>query len=318
MKRVCKHNKRTREAVRHICVAVSFCFLPTVIFVLGSMAGMNFILHGRENKLLQESGTEVVESPVAVWQEPQDAGTEETDANSGNGMPLLTVAQMEEVINYRGDAVSEVLHDPVTGQISMEEAIACGERWLAEMGYTEENTEGTPRTQARGRRAALGVKKDQKTSKVPMEPYYSFWTVGFSDESVYASLSVNAVTGRVWDAEVLLYDDMSQKFSWETLDLFAKLAGVQADMEDFIEINATNTGAILAIKDSCLYAQVRYYDIETVVADRESWSAGVDGEYYETVTDDIKIAEYYRGGGIRRQRLIEYHLVTFESDQPSS
>ena len=47
------------------------CFLFAAFFVLGSMAGMDFILQKRENRLLQESGSEETEPPVAVWREPQ-------------------------------------------------------------------------------------------------------------------------------------------------------------------------------------------------------------------------------------------------------
>ena len=58
---------------------------------------------------------------------------------------------------------------------------------------------------------------------------------------------------------------MTRKFSWETLDLFTKLAGVQAEFENYVDINKTNTGATLAVKDSYLRAQVEYYDIVVAV-----------------------------------------------------
>ena len=35
-----------------------------LVFIFGSMAGMNFILYIREDRLLSESGMVVVESPV--------------------------------------------------------------------------------------------------------------------------------------------------------------------------------------------------------------------------------------------------------------
>lgn len=310
MNRVRKREKNTLGTVRHACSTALFCFLPAVIFILGSMAGMNLILQRRESRLLQESGTEIVESPVAVWENPQDAGTEKTDMSSGNSLPLLTAAQMEEVIYYRKDAVNEVLHDPVTGQIPMEEAIACGEQWLAEMGFTEADAEGNAERepQALSRRASLGIKRNQTISEVPMEPYYSFWTVRFSGESVYAVLSVNAVTGRVWDADITLYNDMLREFSWDTLDLFAELAGVQADIGNYMEINDTNTGASLAVRDSNLRVWVRYHDIITNIADEGRMSADDGSEHYEIIWNDNEVAEYYEGRNIRSARIIEFHL----------
>ena len=114
------------------------CFLFAALFVLGSMAGMNFILQKKESRLLRESGTEEIEEPVAVWKKPQTAETEESAENAESKEQQLTLEQMEEVINYRVGATDEVLHEPVSGQISMEEAIACGEQWLVQMGFLKE------------------------------------------------------------------------------------------------------------------------------------------------------------------------------------
>lgn len=295
------HQKRICN--RHGYQYTLLCFFLAALFVFGSMAGMDFILQKRENRLLQERGTEEVESPVAVWQEPQTAGAKEQGEDSEDTLQQLTVEQMEAVISYRANATDEVLHDPVTGQISMEEAFTCGERWLVEMGFLEEK--GHSRTLSR--RASLGIRKYRKVSSVPMEPYYSFWTVKFSGENVYAVLSVNAVTGRVWDAEITLYDEMTQKFSWETLELFTELAGIQADAEDYVEtMNDVNTGAALTVRDSDLQAQMKYYDTAVAIAGDRS----ADGEdNYSMIRDGSTVVEYY---GVQRQRVIEYHLVLRE------
>lgn len=298
------------------------CCLFAALFVLGSMAGMNFILQKKENRLLQESGTEEMEAPVAVWKKPQTDETEASAENAESKEQQLTPEQMEEVIKYRVNATDEVLHEPVSGQISMEEAIACGEQWLVQMGFLEEeygeeadagreqtgSISGENSRRALSRRASLGIKKEKGLSKVPMEPYYSFWTVIFSDEAFYAALWINAVTGSVWDAEIILYNDMTNKFSWETLDLFAKLAGVQADTENYVVMNETNTAATLAVKGSYLRAQVKYHDIATTVVGGENQNTG-DGEDYRMAGDDRKIAEYYGDIQMSRQRIIEYHLV---------
>ena len=292
------HQKRICD--RHGYQYALLCFFLAALFVFGSMAGMDFILQKRESRLLQERGTEEVESPVAVWQEPQTAGAKEQGEDT---LQQLTVEQMEAVISYRANATDEVLHDPVSGQISMEEAFACGERWLVEMGFLEEK--GYSRTLSR--RASLGIRKYRKVSSVPMEPYYSFWTVKFSGENVYAVLSINAVTGRVWDAEITLYDEMTQKFSWETLELFTELAGIQADAEDYVEtMNDVNTGAVLTVRDSDLQAQMKYYDTAVAIAGDRS----ADGEdNYSMIRDGSTVVEYY---GVQRQRVIEYHLVLRE------
>lgn len=288
------------------------CFLFAALFVIGSMAGMNLILQRRESRLLGESGTAEVESPVTAWQEPENAETKETDAEteeaaetteSEKANRTLTTRQIEEVIDYRENTTEEVFHDPVAGQITMEEAIACGENWLVEMGFAKKRDDSGEGEQGEtdiqensmqiptARRASLGVKKDRTTSSVPMEPYYSFWTVRFSNESMYAVLSVNAVTGKVWNAEITLYDDRSHGFSWEKLDLFLELAGVEEDTENYVEINEINSAATMRVKDSALCARMELYDIQGAVShNTEIWS---DDEKYRTeVADTERVVEH--------------------------
>lgn len=277
------------------------CFLLAAVFILGSMAGMNLILQEKESWLLQENGTAQIESPVAVWQEPEERGNEEPEA-AEQEEKRLTLEQMEEVVSYRADASEEMLHDPVAGQISMEEAIASGENWIVKMGFAEAND-----SEVLSRRASLGVKIDREISGVPMEPYYSFWTVRFSSKFMYAVLWVNAVTGKVWDAEITLYDDISQGFSWEKLELFLELAGVQEDTENFVEINETNTGALLRIKNSRLCAETKFYDIQVVNNHNDG---DIDDKYRIKVEAADEVVEHNENEGVCTQRIIVYRLIS--------
>lgn len=269
------------------------CILLAAVFILGSMAGMNLILQEKESRLLQESGTAQIESPVAVWQEPEDSAEEETEAASEQEERRLTIEQIEEVVSYRANASEEILHEPVSGQIPMEEAIASAENWIVEMGFADKDP------QVLARRASLGVRNDREISSVPMEPYYSFWTVHFSNKFMYAELSVNAVTGKVWDAEIILYNDLSSGFSWEKLALFLELAGIQEDAEDTVEIN--EAGALLRIRNSALCAEMTFRDIQTVVE-----RAGENGSW--GFDDDIEVVEHNEY--IRRERYIMYRLIS--------
>lgn len=284
------------------------CFLLVVTFILGSMAGMNFIFQEKESRLLQESGTAEIESPVMIWQETEETGEEGTDTAAEQEKRQLTIEQIEEVIDYRADAATEILHGPAEGQIPMEDAIASGEDWLMEMGFAEEND-----SQVLSRRASLGVKMDQEISGMPMEPYYSFWTVQFSNESMYAVLSVNAVTGKVWDAEITLYNDLSTGFSWEKLELFLKLAGIQEDTENYIEVGEANpeTGAMLRIKNNALCAEVKSRDIQVAVDyNGGSVSWGSDEKYRIKTEVAGELVEHNEDKSVRTQRIIAYRLIS--------
>lgn len=279
------------------------CFLIAVGFILGSMEGMNFILQEKESRLLQESGTARMESPVTIWQETKETGRKGTDEEAEQEERQLTIEQIEEVISYRADTSPEILHEPVEGQISMEDAIASGENWLVEMGFAKKDSETF------ARRASLSLKKNQEISDVSVEPYYSFWTVRFSDKFMYAVLYVNAVTGRVWDAEITLYRDKPSDFSLEKLNTFLELTGIQDDTDNFVEINETNTQARLRIKNSRLCAEMKFYDI--VVSYKEidgSWNSDAK-EYQTKVVDVDEVVEHNEDEDIDIQKVIRYHLI---------
>lgn len=286
------------------------CLLLAAVFVLGSIAGMDFILQMRERQRLEESGTVEVESPVLAWQaqaaEEGGAGQDGTDTRpDGEEDRLLTEEQMADVIRYRNDCEGEFLHDPAKGQITMEQAIASGENWLVEMGFAEEIEEiadgnedsirakrvvsGKTEPAVLLSRVSLGTKTPENGLQIPVASYFSFWTVRFSNKYMYVSLSVNAVTGKVWDAEITLYGNTAYSQSIEKLELFIKLAGVQTQTEDYIETDGKWQS--MAVKESPLYGRMRHYDVMAVSKGAEEY-VGNQELYIETV--------------------IEYHLMADE------
>lgn len=94
-----------------------------VVFSFGSMAGMDYILLTRERQLLTESGRAVVETPVRAWQEPDRNGEMENSESSDKERYALTTEQMEGVLAYWKEHTGITVHNPVTGQISMDEAV---------------------------------------------------------------------------------------------------------------------------------------------------------------------------------------------------
>lgn len=243
-----------------------------------------------------ESGTVVMESPVLAWQDPAAEDTaagegDETGKTKKDAERILTVEQMEQVIKYRNHCEGEILHEPAVGQITMEEAIASGENWLVEMDFWKRQN-----LELLSRRASLGIKADLSMLEVPMESWYSFWTVRFSNEYLYADLSINAVTGKVWDAEISLYGNMAHRQSFDKLELFVRLAGVQGEVEKFAQTNQSGSLVYIAVKGSQLYAEQGYYTANTT-----------------------RINEFIEDGRstiveLHDQRVIEYRLRVEEKD----
>ncbi len=270
--------------------------LFAAVFVFGSMAGTDLILQMWEKRRLEESGTVTMESPVLAW---QSAETEEEYVKQDGG-PLvrdkeedltLTEKEIEQVIRYRKNCEGELLHDPVKGQITMEQAFAAGENWLVEMGFWDHS-----RTHAEPllHRASLGTKTAKEGLHMPIEPYYSFWTVRFSSTDMYVSLSVNAMTGRVWDAKITLYDieNVNNDKSLDKLERFIRLAGIEAPVEQYVEISDSGSWISMAVKESPLYAQMRGYDVVVSVMDEITESDG--------------------SRDVSSQTVIEYRLMVYE------
>lgn len=270
--------------------------LFAAVFVFGSMAGTDLILQMWEKRRLQESGTVTMESPVLAW---QSAETEEEYIKQDGG-PFdrdkeedltLTEKEIEQVIRYRKNCEGELLHDPVKGQITMEQAFASGENWLVEMGvWDHSRTHSEPLLH----RASLGTKTAKEGLHMPIEPYYSFWTVRFSSTDMYVSLSVNAMTGRVWDAKITLYDieNVNNDKSLDKLERFIRLAGIEAPVEQYVEISDSGSWISMAVKESPLYAQMRGYDVVVSVMD--------------------EIMESDGSKDVSSQTVIEYRLMVYE------
>lgn len=219
------------------------------IFIFGSIVGMNGILHLREKQLLTESGKVIVESPVRAWH-----GGE---SNEESEKSMLTEEQIADVIRCWNDREMELIHDPVEGQISMETAIQTGEKWIEEMGVSKGNGQGTDLLPY-SVKAVLSVGGQKGDAGKQLEPYYSFWTVEFSNQSRKIVLYVNAVTGNIWIAKVTLYDDFSENMQYEDLLLFVKIAGFTDYNAESIVLNKDGTQAILEMENSLLYGQAEY------------------------------------------------------------
>lgn len=237
------------------CKYTMLTLFLAVAFVFGSMEVMNLILKERERQFLSESGRVVVEAPIRAWQEQntdRDEGSSEYFNNQGY---TLSNGQIEDVINCWNERIAVTVHNPVNGQISMEEAVKVGKEWLAEMGMEESEQEGDAESYFRN--AMLGVAKQNTSGEVQLESYYSFWIVNFSNQSMNAILYLNAVTGKVWGAEITLYEDLPEEIPYEKLRYFAELSGLQ-ESEANIAVNQEGTQAIMPIDNSKIYAEMEF------------------------------------------------------------
>lgn len=257
-----------------------------LVFVFGSMAGMKLILNIKEKQLLTEKGKAIIESPVQAWQYVEGTEQEDNKEKFNGDKHSLTLRQAEEAIISWNERIGETMHNPVEGQISMEEAIKSGEEWLTHMEVKEEAQENG--TAFKFVNASLGVGEQREAFRELLEPYYSFWTVQFSDQGMDAVLYINAVTGKVWSARLTLYENMPKDMPYEKLVLFVELAGLRIPDKHMAEINSERTEAVLMLDDSQMYARLEYRNViigeDTVV---EHMSKEMTGDKYVVINYEL-------------------------------
>lgn len=223
--------------------------LFAVLFIIGSMAATNTILKFRETYLLTERGGIKAELPVREWE-----GGENSDAANDKKISL-SMKQVEEAVKNWNNRIGVTLHEQVAGQISMGEAIENGKKWLAGMGFGDGKEEVSFSV-----RAELGVGR-QKEDAGEREAYFSFWTVTYSNQSMNAVLYLNAVTGNIWGAEIKLYEGKPKKSSDDRLQIFVKLAGLEAAEDVSYTVGLEGNKTAIEIKESQLYVQEQSYEM---------------------------------------------------------
>ncbi len=194
-----------------------------IVFSFGSMAGMNLILKARERQLLTKSGRSVVEVPV------QTNVGQEKDQNFNKDRGTLTIEQIEQVVSLWDEPDEVVVHNPADGQISMGEAIRAGQEWLIKMGMEVERKDNDEVHQYATLSTAVRESSEEEDDNedVQTAPYNSFWRVQFYSSSLEAFLYVNAVTGQVWSADIILYDDFPKEIPSKKLRDFVELCGLK-------------------------------------------------------------------------------------------
>lgn len=208
--------------------------LLTVIISLGSMAGVNLILRARERQFLSEQGEMLAETTTNEWQKHE----------------TISIEQMEEAISC-WDESNMIAHAPVNRQISMEEAVKAGKVWLTQMDFIGYRLAEDEKSEVRSVYATLGSQKELK--ELQINPYYSFWKVNISGNSLDAILYVNALTAGVWRAELTFYEDLPEEMPYWKLKDYIELSGLKPYYKGAV-CNEEGTEATWKIEDSQLYA----------------------------------------------------------------
>jgi len=175
---------------RNVFTAMGIVF--SFVIAVGGWALTSMLINTKSDALMSGTGYVTVNPPPVTT--PQTPKEDPHDSER-----RLTEAEMARVLfNWESDGLEQP-HEPMEGQLTMEQAIDASRAVLIEWGEAGIIPAGWERYEnvrawlcqilPNGRRDLL-------------DPVFSYWTVSLASQDTRAVLTVNAVTGRIWKANL--------------------------------------------------------------------------------------------------------------------
>jgi len=192
-----------------IYTAVGVAF--SLVIALCGWILTNTLLDRQEAMLLVATGNIHVPSVLEAT-----AGTgKETNSSSNPNTAKLKEEVMAKILaNWDAPGGNVRPHEPVEGQLNMEQALTAAETGLSyfsthgiiPLELLEDEFTRTNASLWENRPAMKGNQPNMRvrvSTKLP--PEYSYWAITFDNEKISIRLTLNAVTGAIWRADVFSY-----------------------------------------------------------------------------------------------------------------
>ena len=164
-------------------------------FAFASHFATQEILEKQQNKLLSQEG---------YFSEEKNENREENEKDRVK----LSAYELKEVLRSIEGTGREEHPEPSGRQMSKEEAVAAGNRWIEEFYqvYIGEATERELEEGTKKTAAAFGVKMPESPDSLVEEDLYAYWTVIYRMRGMDITLVLNAVTGQMLRMNAVSYD----------------------------------------------------------------------------------------------------------------
>lgn len=185
--------------------------LSSLVIVVCAWLLTNALLDRQEAALFARTGS--ISVPEVSWTRrgPQD------DRNSDQNLDAVKLEErlMVKILeNWNAPASYARPHEPVEGQLNIEQAVT-----MARVGLSHFAAQGIVSSELLEddfsrinaslweNRPAMMENQSSMQVRIGMElpPEYSYWVVTFDNTKMGARLTLNAVTGEIWRADVFLY-----------------------------------------------------------------------------------------------------------------
>jgi hypothetical protein len=206
------------EVLKQRMLTTAMAFLALLV-VFGGWFLTNGLLNREHIKLMNTVHSIKVKEPLAAQ-----------EAIETSNVTLSTV-KIANILKVWGSGRRSRYHDPYEGQLTMEEAILAansGLTYLCDQGVLPKGLLEKDFTRTN---AFLYDVQEKKAApvRVSPDPAYSFWSVSLINREVTIRLVLNALTGRIWMADLrsstpgVNFDDQK---AWAVLEAYEAYLGL--------------------------------------------------------------------------------------------
>lgn len=178
--------------------------------------------------------------------------------------PKLTNEEIIKVLqNWQSEDCDRIAHEPVEGQLSMEQAIEIGKAGLSY--YNEQGIIPVELLEYENAKIGAHLFENQPGGQTTLslypalDPYYSYWSVSFSNELMDTVLTINAVTGQIWIADIITHTavvNFNAASAGIALNAFMSHIGISSDEKTLVKYDENEISASQSFAGGMLHAAV--------------------------------------------------------------
>lgn len=198
----------------------------------------NMLLDRQDIELLASTGS--ISVPIGQNNEAKTGLT-----ITGAKLDKNSIISMSEILNNWDNSRGYTRpHEPVEGQLNMEQALAMAEAGVSYFGTQGIFHEELLQDEFTQISASLCVNQPRAIQAAVLSPVaelspeYSYWEISLGNEKINVNLRINAVTGMIWDIEIYSIKEEIQLTSFnaiEMLDVYTEYLGLEG--EDSVRYN---------------------------------------------------------------------------------
>jgi len=249
-------------------IALSF------LIAVGGWTLTSMLIDKKSDALLSATGSIRIDTPSAISPTPVDQGDSGIEELLRE-RPKLTEDEIIKILqNWESSDSDRIAHEPTGEQLSMEQAIKIGEAGLSY--FSEQGVIFVePHEYENAKISAYLVENQPRgqntlSRNLALHPYYSYWSVSFSNERMNTVLTINAVTGQIWIADITVHSAIS---NFNTVNLedaltaFISHIGMSSEKRTDVKYDKNELSASQSFAGGMLHAVVGVKARASSVAD---------------------------------------------------